>query len=1229
MASRRRHALSPRRLNLQRHAASRRRHAVILRTVLAALTVAEISGQAGASPSLLEGGLTGLFELPFFAPALLGAFAAQVLLRPRPAEVAATLVAAAALAWPLLAAAASEGPFACIASALGLASLLVLGARAAVAKGDERRAVLDVLQPALILPGFVLLAFPMGYLTAALWPTTYDPRLYVADATFGAPLSFVVGRWSAGVPLLNDVCLAVYAALPLALIVVHALRRRQGEHASDVLVTFIAVTVVGYLGYHVVPVAGPTYAFPGLFPLQPPDAHAMSTARALALPMPRNCMPSLHSGWALLVFWGARPLSRLWRIVATLFLAITLLATVALGFHYVVDLVAAFPLTMAVAAWGTSTREPGLRRTAMTAGLAMATAWIGVVTWSEAFLRLPAVVAWMLAIAVVATSWMLERRVHAARSTEAKAEPSAMAPNAEPKAMAQRDEPKAMAQREEPSATASLPATGLSMAAALLGAAGFLHWAIVSNVLLLLVGSTSSVRLTLLASCLAGLAVGAVAAGRTTLATTGRLKAVALLTGALLATSWTWPLLLPVAWELYGDFASSVGADSAWLVAARVVMAIPGLVVEAALTGAAFVLLPPRMDAHGDDASHGLARAAGCFLLGTAVAALATGSVVIPSTYSQHLPLTLYGIVTILVALLATWSARLDQQTAHDAEPEDAAPTTLPTTAPWPLAMPVLAGVLVAVVAVAHASLFAVVFGDTTQSRAQLPFVLSLGLAVGLIATTRLPRNDAGTRAATVWVLTAFAAALGGGLSLWSELPEYFASFRGYFDGHNMMKRLAERELVRLFAGSLFLLPPAALLGALLSLSWPRTDGRSQRSALRVSSSALVATLLAATAGTLVAAFALLPMLGSRAMLLLAAFAALAAGTALLATLPRGWTAGTVAALMAAAAVLAFVPGPVDPVRLASGSARWFAPQPFVTVTDSAEHWEGFVAVVDTGAEAQRRRWPDGKRTGKDAERGRLTVAASEAHSDGIRLVKGRERALAIGLATAAVPRLLQGAGFKTVVFAEPNAAAATLGRLRLFGSDDSASVRLVDGRSLLLLDDTDYDFVVLDEADVSNPDVASQHTREFYATAARRLRPGGVLQQQLDLEHLSALGLTSVLASARQVFDAVWVHVSGESATLVACSGECAMRAPSPSGASLPSASGWSLDPAATDRLLLSGAERLGVDADALASTDLDLFLRYHTPSSFLRAIDAEPESLALLRQIAGNGNDAAAVGD
>jgi len=131
------------------------------------------------------------------------------------------------------------------------------------------------------------------------------------------------------------------------------------------LLSFIVAGWVGYLGYLLVPVIGPRYFFPELYtvPLHASNVSAslrdaaMQTAseagmRFLAIAeqvsdraayggeYPRNCFPSLHTAWGVVVLICS------WRYTRPLFyvLAIPLLwmiaATSYLRFHYMVDVLA-------------------------------------------------------------------------------------------------------------------------------------------------------------------------------------------------------------------------------------------------------------------------------------------------------------------------------------------------------------------------------------------------------------------------------------------------------------------------------------------------------------------------------------------------------------------------------------------------------------------------------------------------------------------------------------------------------------------------------------------------------------------------------------------------------------------------------------------------------------------------------------------------------------------------
>jgi hypothetical protein len=1092
-------------------------------------------------PSLVRGGLAPLLELPFFAPSLLGAFAAQLVLRPRRAELVVTGVVAALLALPIYAVAAGR-PWAVVnttCAALGLAALASLALAALRRSGDERRDTLAALRPALILPAFVSLAHPMVYLTAVLWPTTYDHRMYAADWALGGPLSFTIARLTRSVPLLEPLCLVVYVCLPLALALVHAARQKRGLRSSDALVAFVAVTIVGYVGYNVVPVTGPGYVFADAFPLAPPDPAALGDARAVALPMPRNCMPSLHSAWALLVLWNARPLAPAARVAATAFFAVTLLATVALGFHYVVDLVAAFPLTLAAQAWATRVTDERPRRRAMLAGGAMTLAWIASVTWLDAMLALPAPLLWLVAAAIVAVSCRLERLVYDARDE-----------NAAPEREVARTGP-----------AAPWAATSVLF---LLGVAGWLHEAILSNALAPVAGSTPELRV---GSSLAILTAFALGAGvslelQRKLGDASRIAAPA----ALLLAAWS------------------------WLAMAAVPVAVPG---EAVLAGMAVLLALPAALATGIAAPALASRDASLspqapstwlapLLLGAAAGALLGGYAVLPSPRSNLLVVALYAVaaaVAVALAVRASPSEAGASGTSGDARNRE------PAAAIAALLAAAVAGVALTI----EGHLATAMLGDTVYARAQVATLLLAGLASGL----SLARWLEGTRATAVEALLALAAAILVATALFDSAPGYFASFRGYIDAHQVMGEFSQHEFIRFACAAFLLLPTAAAAGAAMAL--PLAGGAAARG---VPSARLVpVVLLAGTGSAALAAFVLLPALGSRASLVGAAVVVLAA----VIPLARRVAAG-IAVLDDVGAVgllgLTFLLATLDVGALATDSALTFRAGTASRVA-AIEESIGSIASLHAPGDGGELRINGLVRSSND---GRGAAAGA-----------GVAKALVVGLGTgsAAGDLLESGAGEVTVL--ESSAAARRVVLAQPSGvrlGERGVVVRSGDARFRLRAEAATYDLIFVDEPELSGPEAAARCTSEFYTLAAARLAPGGVLLQQLALERLSPVALASILSSARTAFAHVAVVVSGNLATLRACA-NCSSTPP-------PGGDRVLVDAAGVQELLETVARTLEVPVESLASSDDDLFLRYQTPVSFRAAPDAVPESRTLLDSFA-----------
>jgi hypothetical protein len=108
----------------------------------------------------------------------------------------------------------------------------------------------------------------------------------------------------------------------------------------------------------------------------------------------------MHIACALLICWCCEALPRWVRTAAAVYLALTMLATLGFGEHYVVDLVAALPYAMALAAICSR------RAVAAAVGVVLTLAWMaalrfgtplfqsGAFTWAATVGTIGTVVAW-------------------------------------------------------------------------------------------------------------------------------------------------------------------------------------------------------------------------------------------------------------------------------------------------------------------------------------------------------------------------------------------------------------------------------------------------------------------------------------------------------------------------------------------------------------------------------------------------------------------------------------------------------------------------------------------------------------------------------------------------------------------------------------------------------------------------------------------------------------------
>ncbi|RDH11931.1 phosphatase PAP2 family protein [Tsukamurella pulmonis] len=198
-------------------------------------------------------------------------------------------------------------------------------------------------------------------LTMEALPYVADHFVEVADRALGSP-SWVMGRFVHEHGWYLWLITKVYTYLPVgaAVVAYFQLRRSstEGFPRHHIVRSFIVIGAIGPIVYFLFPVVGPAYAFgnevagagwmniwPHVLPtsLEPVSAYFSQAA-------PRNCMPSLHTAWATAILVHALRGPRLLKLFGVFWWVCTISATLGLGAHYGVDLIAGFVFALTLEA---------------------------------------------------------------------------------------------------------------------------------------------------------------------------------------------------------------------------------------------------------------------------------------------------------------------------------------------------------------------------------------------------------------------------------------------------------------------------------------------------------------------------------------------------------------------------------------------------------------------------------------------------------------------------------------------------------------------------------------------------------------------------------------------------------------------------------------------------------------------------------------------------------------
>jgi len=296
----------------------------------------------------------------------------------------------------------------------GTSSVALLAIRRIWCIGEECERLHYAFLPPLL---FILLGYagsaPLA-ITGSLHPKTLDLFLYNFDASMGVQLSFKAGQLVLGSRWLTRIALLCYYALPVPVMLVYANQlMRRGSAAMSVFLGLFIAGPVAIVFYNLFPACGPIYLFGSRFPFDPFSGQQLKEmlVQPTLISGARNAFPSLHLAWALLALWYAEGLSYWTKSFFVLFMMGTVLATLGLGEHYFIDLVAAFPFVLMIHA-GCALHLPWLDRRrlmAVLSGALLILGWIALLRFGLRIVWISHLVPWTLIGCTILSCMVLER----------------------------------------------------------------------------------------------------------------------------------------------------------------------------------------------------------------------------------------------------------------------------------------------------------------------------------------------------------------------------------------------------------------------------------------------------------------------------------------------------------------------------------------------------------------------------------------------------------------------------------------------------------------------------------------------------------------------------------------------------------------------------------------------------------------------------------------------------
>lgn len=998
-------------------------------------------------------------------------------------------------------------------------------------------------------------------LSGIVFPTTHDWYFYKLESAFADFAVTATKYHLQGPTWLAEFTKFIYVILNGLFIPLLAWLYRENKVRSlNAWLMLLGPFLAGWLCYAWLPASGPNYLFYGKYPDEVMPLSEVVTGLSAVVTTPRNAMPSMHLSGAILVLMMVAALRRKWLIpLGVVFVLGTAWATLALGEHYVIDLVVAMPFAPALGLLFMN--SPGWR---------LAPRWQHGLQWAAA----ATFILWMLLLRL-APDWLIAHPgfvqllsvwslgaglvllVLHVRSVWREEDTN--------EALLMQHAPALAPKPFVPPAFLPTELKGRRWLVGIFffsGFAGLVYEVVYAKALGVTFGGTALAANTVLMTYMGGMALGAWLGGILAERTRRPLLLYAYFEGAIGVYAVITPTLFAGIQSLYVVLTLDAPPDAVWLTVLRMGLGAVVLGVPTVLMGATLPLVFKCLQGMAIPTARAIAPLYGANVLGAALGALVAGYALLPAVGREGGTL-LAAVISLMVALFVI--DKIKHGAEGVIEPQEAVQDSQEKLATVPghsglaaLTVLIVGGVVTLALEVVFIHLLAVVAGNSVYAFGLMLATFLLGLGLGSSLGEMLMRRfDRATLVLAAQCGVALAILITS--FIWDSLADYMGSF-AYAQANGLYLSFSARELIRALVCALAMLPPAFFIG----LSYPAAMGlaadwlaarRFGGQAVRGVGLASALNTLGNIAGVLLAGFWWLPFYGSNRVLL-----GLALVSVLLAAL-MAWSQQISVAIAGAvrrpwqwlpvggmAASLALFPVQWNYTALSAGGNVYFFPQNWGEVIDHAESVEGGMTSVARAADGKHLTLlTNGKFQGNNAEGGEMVAQESFALIPLMHQAQ-RDHALVIGYGTGMTARVLQDQGFAKLDVAELSRDIVTLADRHFaninahISSHPAVTMHYTDGRNYLLTQSLQYDLISLEISSIWFAGAANLYNREFYELANARLRPQGVLQQWVQLHHMRPLDFLYILGSVRSVFKYVWIYVSGGQGIIVASNDDTAL---------------------------------------------------------------------------------------